>query len=259
MFKSRPQSPARSGFTLIEMLVVISIVALLVALLLPAIKKSKEEGKRIQCQSNLRQWGMALYYYTQDSTDIMPVTVNKIPASWIGDWSSAVIPYMPAMTASSGPGSNALGCPAIPPNRLKQYDGVVTYQYHPNGNIWSWQTNGTEGTLWVKYSLITKSGRTPSLFDAAGRDVANPYESWYGGTGSLDYGSIKFRHNETVNMTMLDTHIESFRGNYVDEGNLVDASKYGPGGVDEPQNPDALLANGPPYFWHYFRKPYEVY
>ena len=246
------------GFTLIELLVVISIIALLISLLLPAIKRSKLEGKRIQCQSNLRQWGTALYYYTQDSGDIMPQTVDKNPYSWAGDWASELLPYMPEMRANSTAGSRALGCPAIPQDRLRVYGGVITYQYHPNGNIWSF-TGGSATYTWVRYSLITKPGRTPSLFDAAGADLANPYESWYGGIGALDYGAIKFRHLKTVNMVMLDTHVDSFRGNYIDESNFVGASKYGPGGDDEPQNPDKLLADGNPYFWHYLRQPYTVY
>ncbi len=95
------------GFTLIELLMVVAIIALLMAILMPAVNLAKRQTQAVVCRSNLRQWGLIFSAYTAENDGYFHEGWDASPPSQAGyfrQWTEVMRPW-------SGPSSDFWCCP----------------------------------------------------------------------------------------------------------------------------------------------------
>ena len=174
-------SRRRHGFTLIELLVVVAVIAVLVAILLPALGRARDRAKATLCSGNLRQFAVGFVLYGNDNGEHLPTT-GDYPRSlycgqktdnWIYLLSRAVLPSKSDPWAYYGykPGGDVWWCPSDKrtPNGSGYVDGP-SYGINPFLTGFYSSAYGNPGSYQI--SKIPEPAKTPILFDCD-----NPYRA----------------------------------------------------------------------------------
>ena len=155
-FKREPQSLHDVGFTLIELLVVIAIIAILAAMLLPALATAKSKAKRIACMSNVHQLEIAMAGYGADFQDKLPL---KGPfASGFNLWDCPA--PVAAIVLSSGITKKAFYCPstATSVGKTPGYDEALNFLNPNPRSLWFFSETVDQGHTGWNPNLVNLIG-----------------------------------------------------------------------------------------------------
>lgn len=193
--ESNPTGNNGRGFTLIELLIVIAIIAILAAILLPALASARERGMRTTCANNLRQIAVGVIIYAGDNQDyvISCRPVNGQPVTTMGMYNQHAINQADAVATSTVniPMTNGLAaspcvweCPELGPGAISLNTGTTPNQwqigYQYLGGVAWWYNPETGGTEIPSASPVKISTSKPEYTLAADPVVYIPTEGWQG-------------------------------------------------------------------------------
>jgi prepilin-type N-terminal cleavage/methylation domain-containing protein len=242
-----------SGFTLIELLVAVAIIAVLAAMLLPALASSKMSAQRVACVNNLKQWGYAAQLYCEANADWLPresamdgintwemtgfatnrdVWYNALPES-VKIMAMAQYAQTPSSQQQFYSGKNIFHCPAV-----RFSDVAATYPNFSlaiNSKLMGDFEAGTgpvstyASPPFLRVTAIKVPVKTALFLDCGvpGEQRLSPFQSPYTGQPKAFASQFSGRHNQAGNILFVAGHVLTMRGSAVVEMNPSSAHRGG--------------------------------
>ncbi|HEX8550234.1 MAG TPA: DUF1559 domain-containing protein [Abditibacteriaceae bacterium] len=231
----RARSGVRAGFTLVEMLIVIAVIAILAAILFPVFGRVRERGRTIACNSNMKQLAMAFQQYAQDANDRLPGATDGPDGSGkYGGWiryedfgrkgaknfnvdEGSLFTYVKSkdvyLCASDGEGkitglSYAINACASQQNR-DMTTGARTIDGYSKGKKISTIKNPT------MFMILTEEARPGTGDGGANLDTSSTDDGYYNSVRPPDPANyenfLATRHQDGGNVAFLDGHVKWYK------------------------------------------------
>lgn len=236
---------AAKFFTLIELLIVIAIIAVLAAMLLPALNAAREKARAIRCTSNLKSCGLAYSTYSHDNAGMMPVMHSGVAFTWVsffGSFDNSIVRAVKQTTVVGSYYSKIATCPSAPdpltygtaaetsrrsygvinPTYFLARNNVYTSLWRDDNELTShfgypWVSTDTLNVFYLNSRRMKGFSDFSLLADVVVASAAvNTSQSQLGGEYSylhIDSKTTAFliglRHANRANLVMADGHVAS--------------------------------------------------